>query len=342
MALTFNLRFIDLLYSIKQFIRNNGWMTVGDDLPFGFIALCLIHTELITLNFAVNSVSQIHGVIGDFSNGSRTPFCSCKSGVLIVTSHITKLAGRNATALSQFLCNRIESHSFSSHGEDFFHYKRRFGVDIESIFLGISEIPIRDTAGGRKVFTAVHLGGDTGTNSYRGILCVSIVDNHLERQQKSFDIRIGLFAVIIIVDADKTNAHQRECSLKEFACRKVLSAKTGDILYDYAVHTPTGDCIIHFDETGALIAHAAESMIGKNIDNGHVFLVCKVCETKFLLVANRVLFNVVSILNGETKIYCYFPSSTGFQFKSRYFAEFTSSCHQLTSCLLFTSAASSA
>ena len=224
-------QFQDLLHSIEQLLRNDGFVHIGNSDPAGFFNIPNFFDFVIDLlPPALHHRSSVDFIFQNPQHLNRLPLCmsaSFEPTVIIQAAQPFVLAGSQHVLAVQLLGNRLCAHSFQFSAVNradniccilVYHQT----VFVPFVFAVAVDCITADelTFAPFHVQLAAHLDGN--------IPAVGIVQQILERNYNAVRIAaLGVRIVIVIVDGDEANPHHGKNLFQILSHLNVITTKSG-------------------------------------------------------------------------------------------------------------------
>lgn len=209
-------------------------------------------------------------ILQNTDNGGSGPFAvlPVRVAALGVRKSVVPLIRqrREDAQAVEFFRNMKGAESVQTLSENIPHHIGGIGIDLQALvlFSGLEVSIYRERT---DKIAAAPFGFQGASCLYRYVAAVCLVHNVLDRDRQI--VRRVIHGIYIVIDRDKADAISRENPAHVAACLDILTAKTGEILHDYAVCFALLDHVHHFLKRRTVEQDAAVSVVdflGNDLD----------------------------------------------------------------------------
>ena len=208
------------------------------------------------------------------------------------------LTGAGDALLVQLLGNTDLTHSIFKQGEDApYHLRRRRVDDQPVVILRVFAVAVAGECSDE--LTPLLLGVEGTLNFPGNVTGILGVEQILQRHHHVVGAAV---TVDVIRDGDEPHAVLRQPALQIAACFDVVTAETGQILYQYAADTPAFHVPQHPLKGGALEIRAGIAIIGIAFCHYQLRMIFDILLQQLPLVSDGVTLHPVSVLPGQAAV----------------------------------------
>ena len=268
---------------------------LGALLPLGFP----VHLKAVVPSLL--HVADVHLILQDTVDGSVCPVGGGFQPVVVAVFFAGEpfvLTGAGDALLVQLLGNTDLTHSIFKQGEDAPHHLRRRRVDDQTVMiLRVLTVPVAGECSDE--LAPLLLGVEGAFDLLGDVACILGVKQILQRHHHVVGAAV---AVDIVRDSDEPHTVLRQPTLQIAACFDVITAETGQVLYQHTADAPTFHVPQHPLKGGALEIRAGIAVVGIAFRHYQLRMIFDIRLQQLPLVADGITLHPVSVLPGQATV----------------------------------------
>ena len=268
---------------------------LGALLPLGFP----VHLKAVVPSLL--HIPDVYLILQDTVDGSVCPVGGGFQPVVVAVFFAGEpfvLTGAGNAFFVQLLGNTDLPHSVFEQGKDAPHHLRRRRVDDQTIMiLRVLTVPVAGE--GPDELAPLLLGVEGAFDLLGDVACILGVKQILQRHHHVVGAAV---AVDIVRDSDEPHTVLRQPTLQIAACFDVITAETGQVLYQHTADAPVPYVPQHPLKGGALEIRAGIAVVGIAFRHYQLRMIFDIRFQQLSLVADGITFHPVSVLPGQAAV----------------------------------------